>query len=46
MERARTWSEAEAKEKANITRITAEDGGRAKAEAAKRGRAWAEAEAK
>ena len=40
--RERAW--AEAKEKAKISRITAEAGGTANAEAAER--AWAEAEAK
>ena len=39
-------AKAEAKEKSNIARITAEAGGRSNSEAAERARAWSEAEAK
>ena len=40
------WDEAKANKKAEIVRIAAEAGGRAKTEAAERVRAWAEAEEK
>ena len=43
-ERARAWDEAEAKEKAKISRISSVAGGRDKGEAAER--AWAEEEVK
>ena len=42
----RAWAEAKAKEKAKISRITAEAGGRANYKDAEMARAWAKAEAK
>ena len=40
------WAEAKANEKAQIVRIAAEAGGRAKTEATERVREWAEAQEK
>ena len=39
-DREKAWAEAQAKDKAEIARISAEDGGKSKSEAADRARAW------
>ena len=46
MERARTWAEAEAKEKAEIARVAAKARYKAEAEATESAKAWADSKSK